>query len=123
MDVLALRAYVTPPACNGVATATMPGCHEAIQNSCLCNGLTALLRANLGDKKGFFYSTFFELSIGLERMLKQALILDYMSRNQSAPPDSKTVEGYGHKLRTLFDKIKAICASRSLTEFPQPPIL
>ena len=34
------------------------------------HGLTALRRANLGDKKGLFYSAFFELSIGFERVLK-----------------------------------------------------
>lgn len=74
-----------------------------LAQACLCNGLTALRRANLGDKKGLFYSAFFELSIGFERTLKLVLILDHMARNQLVPPDSKTVEDYGHKLRALFD--------------------
>ena len=52
-----------------------------LAQACLCNGLTALRRANLADKKGLFYSTFFELSFGLVRMLKLALIIDHMSRN------------------------------------------
>jgi hypothetical protein len=38
-----------------------------------------------------------------------------MARNQLVPPDSKTVEDYGHKLRALFDAAKAICATRSVT--------
>ncbi len=83
-----------------------------LAQACLCNGLTALRRANLGDKKGLYYSAFFELSIGFERTLKLVLILDHMAQNQLTPPDSKTVEDYGHKLRALFKGVKAICATR-----------
>lgn len=86
-----------------------------LAQACLCNGLTALRRANLGDKKGLFYSAFFELSIGFERVLKLILILDHMARNQLVPPDSKTVEDYGHKLRSLFDATKAVCAAHGVT--------
>lgn len=86
-----------------------------LAQACLCNGLTALRRANLGDKKGLFYSAFFELSIGFERVLKLVLILDHMARNQLVPPDSKAVEDYGHKLRALFDAAKSVCAARNVT--------
>lgn len=86
-----------------------------LAQACLCNGLTALRRANLGDKKGLFYSAFFELSIGFERTLKLVLILDYMARNNLVPPDSKTVEDYGHKLLLLFEATKAVCAAHGVT--------
>lgn len=86
-----------------------------LSQACLCNGLTALRRANLGDKKGLFYSAFFELSIGFERVLKLVLILDHMARNKLVPPDSKTVEDYGHKLRSLFDATKCVCATHGVT--------
>lgn len=86
-----------------------------LAQACLCNGLTALRRANLGDKKGLFYSAFFELSIGFERVLKLILILDHMARNQLVPPDSKTVEDYGHKLCSLFDAAKGACAAHGAT--------
>ncbi len=86
-----------------------------LAQACLCNGLTALRRANLGDKKGLFYSAFFELSIGFERVLKLVLILDHMARNQLVPPDSKAVEDYGHKLRALFDAAKSVCATRGIS--------
>lgn len=86
-----------------------------LAQACLCNGLTALRRANLGDKKGLFYSAFFELSIGFERVLKLILILDHMARNQLVPPDSKAVEDYGHKLRSLFDATRAVCATHGVT--------
>jgi len=86
-----------------------------LAQACLCNGLTALRRANLGDKKGLFYSAFFELSIGFERGLKLILILDHMARNNLVPPDSKTVEDYGHKLRSLFDAAKGVSATHGVT--------
>lgn len=86
-----------------------------LAQACLCNGLTALRRANLGDTKGLFYSAFFELSIGFERVLKLVLILDHMAQSQLVPPDSKTVEDYGHKLRSLFDATKTICATHGIT--------
>lgn len=86
-----------------------------LAHACLCNGLTALRRANLGDKKGHFYSAFFELSIGFERVLKLVLILDHMARNKLVPPDSSTVEGYGHKLCSLLEATKAVCATNGVT--------
>lgn len=42
-------------------------------------------------------------------------ILDHRARNQLVPPDSKAVEGYGHKLRALFDVAKAVCVARNVT--------
>lgn len=82
-----------------------------LARACLCNGLTALRNANLGDKKGLFYSAFFELSNGFERTMKLILILDHMARNNLIPPDSKTIESYGHKLISLFDSTKTVCAT------------
>lgn len=92
-----------------------------LAQACLCNGLTALRRANLGDKKGLFYSAFFGLSIGFERVLKLVLILDHMANNKLAPPPSKCIEGFRHDLIRLFDATKTICNARGLTfldEFP-----
>ena len=34
-----------------------------LAQTCLCNGLTALRQANLGDGKGLFYSVFFDRSV------------------------------------------------------------
>ena len=62
-----------------------------------------------------FCSAFFELSIGFERVLKLVLVLDQMARNQLAPPDSKTVEDYGHQLRALLDAAKAVYAARNVS--------
>lgn len=85
-----------------------------LARACLCNGLTALRNANLGDKKGLFYSAFFELSIGFERTMKLILILDHMARNNMIPPDSKTIKGYGHKIISLFDSTKSVCTTNGM---------
>ena len=86
-----------------------------LARSCLCNGLSALRKANLGNKKGFFYSAFFELSIGFERTMKLILIIDHMAKNKLVPPDHKTVENYKHDLLKLFGATKDICIARNLT--------
>lgn len=85
-----------------------------LAQACLCNGLTALRNANLGIKKGLFYSAFFELSIGFERTMKLILILEHMAKNNLTPPDSNTIKSYGHKLISLFDSTKIVCATNGL---------
>jgi hypothetical protein len=80
-----------------------------LAQSCLCNGLTALRKANIGDKKGLYYSAFFELAIGFERMMKLVLIIDYMASNKLNFPESKFIETYQHKLNELFDATKLVC--------------
>lgn len=86
----------------------------ALARACLCNGLTALRNANLGSKKGIFYSAFFELSNGFEHTMKLILILDHMARNNLIPPDSKSIESYRHKLIALFDATKTVCVTHGL---------
>lgn len=73
-----------------------------LAQSCLCTGLTALRNANLGNKTGLFYSAFFELSIGFERMMKLIYVLDYLAQHQCNAPDEKTLRSYGHKLKKLW---------------------
>ena len=91
-----------------------------LARACLCNGLTALGQANLGDRKGFYYSAFFELSIGFERMMKLVLILDHMSRHHLSPPDDMIIKNYGHKLRKLFHEAESVSrlGLTTLNNFP-----
>lgn len=79
-----------------------------LAQSCLCTGLTALRAANLGDQKGLFYSAFFELSIGLERMMKLIVILDHLAEHMIEAPPAKTIEAYGHKLLVLWRDVQRI---------------
>lgn len=89
-----------------------------LAQACLCNGRRPRC-ANLGDKKGLFYSAFFELSIGFERVL--SLTLDHMAKNKLAPPPSKDIEGFRHDLIRLFHAARAICNARGLMLRRFPP--
>lgn len=83
-----------------------------LAQACLCNGLTALRHANLGEnQKGLFYSAFFELSIGFERTMKLIVILDHLGRHNLIPPPKNTIEGLGHGLVRLFAEAKKIGSS------------
>jgi hypothetical protein len=91
-----------------------------LAQACLCNGLTALRHANLGEaQKGLFYSAFFELSIGFERMMKLIVILDHMGRHDFRPPPKKDIEGFGHKLINLFAEAKKVGLSLGIDALDQ----
>lgn len=70
-------------------------------------------QANVGDKKGLYYSAFFELSIGFERLMKLIIIIDYMADNKLSFPEPKAIESFGHKLNELFEATKLVCQRRS----------
>lgn len=80
-----------------------------LSQACLCNGLTALRNASLGEKKGLYYSAFFELYNGFERLMKLIVVIDHMAQNDLSLPNEPTIKKYGHKLKALFAATKAIC--------------
>ena len=71
-------------------------------------GLRSLSTANLNNNVGHFYTAFFQLSIGLERLMKLTLILDFMANNQLGLPDNKWLKEFGHDLVSLAKSIKEI---------------
>lgn len=79
--------------------------------SCLCTGLTELRNANLNNK-GRYYTAFFQLAIGIERMAKLALILDHMAQNNLRPPGKEDMLAHKHNLETLFSTVKTISQAR-----------
>jgi hypothetical protein len=82
--------------------------------SCLCSGLTDLRNANLNDK-GRYYTAFFQLATGIERMAKLALILDHMAQNNLRPPGKEYMVALKHDLETLFDAVKTTSQTRGYT--------
>lgn len=82
-----------------------------ITQSCIATGLTEARNANLGDR-GRYYTAFFQLSIGLERMAKLALILDHMVSHQLAPPGGTAIRKYSHDLDTLYRAASAAAQNR-----------
>jgi hypothetical protein len=70
----------------------------------LLSGFDNLLKANyFQDKEGYFYTSFFNLSIGIERILKLAVVTDYMLTNNYQTPTIKQLKRkFGHNIRNLY---------------------
>ena len=77
----------------------------------VCAGLTELRNANLGEK-GRYYTGFFQMAIGVERMAKLALILDHMASHSLAAPGQQAIRSFGDDLVTLFSKVAAAARAR-----------
>jgi hypothetical protein len=79
------------------------------------SGATALGRASYGSGFGEYYTAFFGLSIGIERLAKLILIADYATNNKGALPDQSVVRKHGHKLKCLVLMVEKIAAERNIT--------
>ncbi|MHC9419879.1 hypothetical protein ACYZX9_14920 [Sphingomonas citri] len=78
------------------------------------SGATALGRASYGDGFGEYYTAFFGLSIGVERLAKMILVADHVVSHAGALPSPKAVKAFGHKLGPLIDAADKIATSRQL---------
>ena len=92
-----------------------------LARSSLLAGLNALRKANVEDtNKGLFYSGFFELSIGFERLMKLVLVIDHMANNDLRPmTDQELKNKYGHKIESLYNSCAKLNESlgRSTEDF------
>ncbi|WP_336333801.1 hypothetical protein [Pseudomonas putida] len=70
----------------------------------LLSGIDLLLKANLDETKaGNFYSAFFQLTIGIERLLKLVIITNHMLENNYKPPtDDELRKKYGHNIKSTY---------------------
>jgi hypothetical protein len=85
------------------------------------SGATALGRASYADKMGEYYTAFFGLSVGLERLAKLILVADFAISNGGAMPAEKVVQQYGHKLANLMDVVSKVASKHSLKlDYPRP---
>lgn len=75
-------------------------------------GLTELRAAHVHNK-GAFYSSLFNLSVGLERLLKSIVIMNHMIKNNLAPPSKKQLKQYGHDIKQLYDAAVLISGERN----------
>lgn len=84
-------------------------------------GATALGRASYATGFGEYYTAFFGLSIGIERLAKLILIADHVLGHAGRLPDQKAVKQFGHKLATLIAEADQIAGKHSLIlESPKP---
>lgn len=72
--------------------------------SCLCSGFSALRHADPGNK-GAYYTAFFQLSIGIERMMKLVFILRHMTQHGLATPTSAELRSLGHDLTAIYSAL------------------
>lgn len=78
-------------------------------------------RANYADQTGEYYTAFFGLSVGLERLAKLILVADHAISNAGQMPAEKVVRLYGHKLGSLMDAVVTVAAKNALTlGYPRP---
>lgn len=70
----------------------------------LLSGIDLLLKANLDDRNvGKFYSAFFQLTVGIERILKLVVITNHMLENNYKPPtDEELRKKYGHNIKATY---------------------
>jgi hypothetical protein len=77
-------------------------------------GTTALGRASYASAFGEYYTAFFGLSIGIERLAKMILIADYMLEHKGTLPDQNAVRKFGHKLSKLIEEVDRIAKKHDL---------
>lgn len=82
----------------------------ALASSSLLAGLNALRKANMhGEDRGKFYTAFFQLSIGFERLMKLVIIINHMVNNDYKPmTDEELRKNYGHKIKKLYKSCQEI---------------
>jgi hypothetical protein len=103
-----------------------PGWHAiqreaALVRQLIGSGVTALGRASYANKTGEYYTAFFGLSVGLERLAKLILVADYAVSNHGRMPDEKVVRKFGHKLVELENAADAIAKRHNLKlEYSRP---
>lgn len=97
------------------------GREAALVRSLIGSGVTALGRANYANQTGEYYTAFFGLSIGLERLAKLILVVDYGISSGGQMPEQKVVRKFGHKLIDLTRAVDTLVGSRHLSlEFSRP---
>lgn len=82
-----------------------------LAQSSLLSGIEALQKLNY-DKTGTFYTAFFQLSIGLERLMKIAVIIDHKSKNDLQNPPGKQIRSLGHDLVAAYGVCKQLALDR-----------
>ena len=80
----------------------------------ICNAVTSLSKASYADGLGSYYTAFFGLSIGIERLAKLIIVCDYALENNDEFPDKSQLKAYGHNLIELCDAALKIADKRGL---------
>lgn len=80
-----------------------------LADTSILTGIEYLIKAELyNNDDGLFYSSFFSLSIGIERFLKIALVTEFMYSNNFKKPTEKLLKEPGHNLIRLFNQFTEV---------------
>lgn len=77
------------------------------------SGVTAIGKANYASR-GKYFEAFNSLSIGLERIGKICLLLDYYIENNGKFPNDKSMRSFGHDLLKLYQKSLTVVSKNQL---------
>ena len=92
----------------------------ALIRQLLGSGVTALGRADYVEI-GEYYTAFFGLSTGLERLAKLIVVADHAISNGGQFPKPALVSDYGHNLKRLVDRVDQIAQEQKLNlDYPRP---
>lgn len=82
--------------------------HEAgLASYCIGTGLASLRKSNFAEPR-HYYGAFFDYTIGLERVVKLALIVDHCVEHGRFPDSERYVRQYGHSLVDLMAALPKI---------------
>jgi hypothetical protein len=85
-----------------------------LARSCFLTGFEFLLKGDFDDiLKGNFYTAFFQISIGLERLLKLVPISNYMLKNNLQFIPEKEIRAFEHNLLDLFEAVRSTMEDHS----------
>lgn len=77
------------------------------------SGVTSIGKANYASR-GKYFEAFNSLSIGLERIGKLCLLLDYYIENDGKFPNDKTMRSFGHDLMKLYQRSLTIVSKHEI---------
>lgn len=84
-------------------------------------GATSLGRASYATGLGEYYTAFFSLSVGLERLAKLILVADHAIAHHGEMPSQKDLRKYGHKLLNLMNEADNVASRHTLSlSYPRP---
>ncbi len=87
----------------------------ALAHGLISVGIFTLNSASYKNGEGYYYSAFFNLSIGIERMAKLILVADYIIENNGKLPNKQIIKKYGHDLIKLLEKVETIAKKYKIT--------
>lgn len=83
-------------------------------------GVTALGKANYADRKGEYYTAFFGLSVGIERLSKLIIVAN-SALKEGVLPSEKIIRKFSHRIGELNTEVEGIERDRSIaTSYGRP---